>query len=309
MRLWGPCLKKLKNPVQINWLPLQRGCFEMTLPLMWTLVFSALSRESSRRCSVAGSSHRWAMGPISNEIFPDLLRIKVGWHLGGCWKRHAWCWTWHHWQPWKFMGDTWKNWLPSGLPRGDWSIKLKMQHGLRGWRNWEGSSLSRQGLVDKFHEIGIGKNPGAASLYSSPRTTRTGLRRCTYRRQLGSQQVQGVSRWWHQKRPWRPTFQGYRTPLETQLHQDKTVGIRDESKQTETNAQHERESFKRTWMNFETSGRVKAATSSLQVAAKMAEERAKARARTSLELQSAFHGHQALACAENFLQELSVRVR
>lgn len=48
----------------------------MTLPLMWTLVCSAPLRESSRRCSVAGSLHHWAMEPISNEIFLDRPRTK-----------------------------------------------------------------------------------------------------------------------------------------------------------------------------------------------------------------------------------------
>jgi hypothetical protein len=105
-------------------------------------------------------------------------------------------------------------------------------------------------------------------------------------------------------------FLDCRTLFETQLLQVKTTWTREESRQIETNEQHERESSRRTWTNYETFVRVMVATSNnMQVAAKTPEEKAKARAKTSLEPQFVFHGHRAQVFAANFLQVPSVQVR
>ena len=105
-------------------------------------------------------------------------------------------------------------------------------------------------------------------------------------------------------------FLDCRTPYMTSLPLAKTAQTREESRQIETNEQHERESSRRTWTSYEAFVKVRVATSNnMQVAAKTPEERAKARARISLELQFVFHGHRAQVFAANFLQALGVQVR
>ena len=92
--------------------------------------------------------------------------------------------------------------------------------------------------------------------------------------------------------------------------QDSTDPEKKAGKSRQTSSTKEKAS-RRTWTSYEAFVKVMSGhrATTCEVAAKTPEERAKARARISLELQFVFHGHRAQVFAANFLQALSVQVR